>query len=406
MNMSKRNRVSLGLAGIVVELAVISLNTPSMAAITFRDLSPAGSRKSRASAVDATRECGYVELNPGVPHAALWSSSASSFVDLNPLGAAFSACCGLKENEQVGWAAVEADPGVLGSTQPHAALWKGTAESFVDLHPNWAEKYGNSAALSTTGSRQFGTVHFTVGTNVGTLWTGTAGSGMKIASVFSRGQEPWTPVNLCPTNWDSHFVSGVSELHEVGWVLRGSTTPPPPGETISRVIHAARWSGTVGSFVDLHPASASGASTAGSRAHAAADPYQVGEVGARAALWAGSAESFVDLHTVLPSDFVHSVANAVWTDGTLTKVVGYATDSTSAEHAILWEITDFTVSPCAGKLVVRWPDASKRYVLQRATSLSPQDWTHVVEPPSWSNGISTVTVTATAAGVYFRLERR
>jgi probable HAF family extracellular repeat protein len=53
-----------------------------------------------------------------------------------------------------------------------------------------------------------------------------------------------------------------------------------------------------------------------------------------ALVWSGSAQQFVDLHTFLPSTFAQSYAYGVDASG---NIVGYATDNSGVNHAILWQ---------------------------------------------------------------------
>ena len=81
----------------------------------------------------------------GDGHAVLFNAPLiSGFVDLNPPGAILSGARGVAGSQQVGFAAVGGD------ATWHAALWTGTAASFVDLG------LGRSVANATDGSAQVG----------------------------------------------------------------------------------------------------------------------------------------------------------------------------------------------------------------------------------------------------------
>jgi hypothetical protein len=99
------------------------------------DLNPMGFRYSWANAVSGNTQVGNGFTSTG-NHALLWSGTAASVVDLNPIGLGFSESVanGVSGNTQVG-------SGRIG-TKSHALLWSGTAASAVDLHPTGFELCG------------------------------------------------------------------------------------------------------------------------------------------------------------------------------------------------------------------------------------------------------------------------
>jgi probable HAF family extracellular repeat protein len=64
---------------------------------------------------------------------------------------------------------------------------------------------------------------------------------------------------------------------------------------------------------------------------------QVGIANNHAFLWNGSANSYVDLSVFLPAGFTSSSATGIDNYG---NVVGYATDSSGNNHAILWQVPE------------------------------------------------------------------
>ena len=81
----------------------------------------------------------------------------------------------------------------------HAALWSGTAASYINLHPSMAF---DSSALSTSGRHQVGWVMYAPGVTSAVFWSGTA------ESVFN-------PQSVLPSDYDysearSIFESGGS----------------------------------------------------------------------------------------------------------------------------------------------------------------------------------------------------
>jgi hypothetical protein len=65
------------------------------------------------------------------PHASLWRGTAESFINLHPPGADTSCVRGVDDDQQVG----EFEPSTDTGAAKHAALWQGSADSFVDLTP-------------------------------------------------------------------------------------------------------------------------------------------------------------------------------------------------------------------------------------------------------------------------------
>ncbi|MEZ6235585.1 MAG: GC-type dockerin domain-anchored protein [Phycisphaerales bacterium] len=127
----------------------------------------------------------------------------------------------------------------------------------------------------------------------------------------------WTVVNLQNPAWVQAQAQGVGGGQQVGWVQTGGTVAS---------IRASLWSGSAGSWVNLHPASA-----VYSFANAADGEQQVGEAffGApsHASLWTGTAASWVDLN---PAGVTDSAAFDVdaGTQVGRALVLGY--------HASLW----------------------------------------------------------------------
>lgn len=77
------------------------------------------------------------------PNAMLWSGTADSAVNLNPVGSGESTAYAVAGGQQVGYA----------YSFQHAMLWTGSAESAVDLHPAGFE---SSQARATNGVQQAG----------------------------------------------------------------------------------------------------------------------------------------------------------------------------------------------------------------------------------------------------------
>jgi hypothetical protein len=244
------------------------------------------------------QQVGYVSAQH--TGAAVWSDTASSWVDLHPSPSAATSSQAFATDgvRQVGVASFNA-------TYPdRASLWSGTADSWVNLQPATASQ---SWAYGIDGDQQVGEVDFGSVTHA-SLWTGSAAS--------------W--VDLTPAG-------------ATGGIARGVHAGVQVGQAYAPIWHASLWRGTAASWLDLNPPGASQ-----SVAWAVHDGQEVGQVyltggSIHAAFWNGTAASFVDLHQFLPSRFYLSYARGIWHDTVYTYVVGYATDQATAENqAIMW----------------------------------------------------------------------
>ncbi|MCA9279955.1 MAG: hypothetical protein H6815_12700 [Phycisphaeraceae bacterium] len=279
----------------------------SGSAASWIDLSPPGSSWSRAVAVSGGQQVGSATI--GNTRAGLWNGTAASWVDLHPTATtgtinAYSGAIATSGGQQVGFVAIRkaGAPGISGV--PHASLWSGSAESWVDLHPAGADA---SAAYGISGGQQAGLVALG-GVVRASLWSGTA--------------ESW--VDLNPTNSTWSRAEAISDGQQAGWVV------------VDDVTRASLWSGSAESWVDLNPES----STL-SRAYATNGEHQAGYVEVagvfRASLWSGTAASWIDLHAFLPVEFSSSQARGISNDGVTLSVVGFGFNSvTQREEALLW----------------------------------------------------------------------
>lgn len=255
----------------------------------------------------------------GFSRAALWSGSAASYVDLHPSAALWqSGVTGMRAGQQVGWT-IEF---VL-----HAALWNGTPGSWVDLNPPPTGGFDHtSEAYATDGVNQVGYVVGADSITGAALWSGSAAS--------------W--VNLHPAGMLASWAYGVGDGQQAG-VVRVLVD--------GGAIHAALWTGTAASWVDLHPAGAFN-----SRASAVAKGMQVGQFSTpsfqHAALWKGTAASLVDLHAFTPAGFITSEARGIWADSTGTYIIGSGySNLTGREEALLWS----GPPACAAPMVTTHP---------------------------------------------------
>jgi hypothetical protein len=119
------------------------------------DLNPIGALRSGAYAAQGATQGGYADWGDG-NHAALWFGTSQSAIDLHPNGlpaGAGSIVYGMANGVQAGNYSVPATPNTL----IRAAVWRGTRESWVDLHnPQWE----STLFWATTGSVHAGVVGF------------------------------------------------------------------------------------------------------------------------------------------------------------------------------------------------------------------------------------------------------
>jgi hypothetical protein len=321
-------------------LLVIAIAMPCYAQWSVTILHPSTADQSVGRGAASGIQVG--EFN-GTSHAALWTGSAGSLVDLHPtgVGAVSSIAYAAALTEQAG--------AVTFGFSSHASLWKGSAATWVDLNPIGIS---SSLARATDGGNEVGEIN--VGAAHAAYWSGSPGAYMDIhpgvadasgaydvqggeiagVAVISGGTHAayWTGIthmftDLHPAGASNSWALAVTATQQGGWAALGSG------------VHAALWSGSAASFVDLNPSA-----TVGSEIYGMDTGVQVGyeQVGSalHAALWHGTAASFVDLQSFMPSGYSNSQARAVWTDGAgAVQVVGYAdhaTDSGTRIEAILW----------------------------------------------------------------------
>ncbi|MEN6426746.1 MAG: PEP-CTERM sorting domain-containing protein [Phycisphaerales bacterium] len=116
--------------GVPFVTVFILMTVPAAADYTAVILAPGGFPFSNALGVSGGQQVGWAHCSGrGRPHAMLWSGTAESYVDLNPSGFLESSATGISGGQQVGGGVGTATGG-----EWHALLWSGTAESYVDLN--------------------------------------------------------------------------------------------------------------------------------------------------------------------------------------------------------------------------------------------------------------------------------
>lgn len=122
-----------------------------------------GAQWSDALGGDALGQAGAIGVS-GQPHAALWNGTAGSFVDLHPAGLVYSRCAAARGGVQGGWAS--------NGIAEHAGRWTGSASTWVDLHPSG---YGSSRLSAVDGTTSVGmALPFGSSNAHAALWSGAS----------------------------------------------------------------------------------------------------------------------------------------------------------------------------------------------------------------------------------------
>jgi hypothetical protein len=282
-------------------------------------LSPNPNLFSQASGIGSGQQVGDVD-----GFAALWNGTAASYVDLSPANSTSSYASATKNGVQVGSAYFT---GVVS----HAGLWTGSAASWVDLNGALDESFGtNTDGIQQVGWAKSGQNRFAC------LWTGSAAS-------F---------VNLTPAGASDAWAYGVGDGQQVGgarindvqsagywsgtaasWVSLGVTGSDH--SSFDGFSRAAMWNGTAASFVNLAPGSGYSSAYDVFEDHQVGSAYVDGKM--RASLWSGTAASWFDLSTFLPANYEDSNATGIWGDGTKLYISGFARNTvTNKDEAVMW----------------------------------------------------------------------
>ena len=284
--------------------------------VTPIDLNPSAYFFSQAFDTDGTRQVGRA-YQPAAPNpisgvAALWSGNATSFVPL----CAFPYCgnstaYAIAGDQQVGFTdnSTMCTPQCTPFPLLHAALWRGTPQSYVDLHPVGIG-CDRSFAFDTDGAQQVGYGTFP-GSNRpyrALLWSGT----------------PESLVDLSPGAYQVTFANGVRNGVQVGYgqnYVDGGYSLPD----------AVVWRGTAASAVSLGQGvleDTNGIRHVGTKG---VDNYL------HAFRWDGETGVGFDLHTLLPPGvYISSGAEQI---DALGNIIGWAQRSDSYYlEAILWRV--------------------------------------------------------------------
>lgn len=345
---------------VASDAAVITMAPPATIPATWQvvNLHPAGALHSAAYGVSATEEGGQVSVPDAMygqlSHPIVWSGSAASAIDRTLPGSAGGSIAATAGEVQVGWWWWPYQCQIGGQwytcyTQ-QACMWiSGVAINLQ--YSGW--EY--SSASDTDGVQV-----------VGTITTDDASGNVYSRAVLKPSLETYWQV-LHPAGVSNSGAAALDAGRQYGWIhtpypgpvqhaamWSGSATTfvdlHPPGTSRSAIAgagggqqvgtahtgdiaHAGLWSDSVASFVDLNPDGASS-----SQASDCAGGLQVGSAFGHAALWRGSADSYLDLHTALGAAYSGSTARGIHVSHAgVIRIVGSAYNTvTQRTEAILW----------------------------------------------------------------------
>ncbi len=278
---------------------------------TVKNLHPSWADGSYLNAIDGATQVGGTYLPfesfSTIDRPTMWHGSAESAVNVTPPGSAGGEILGIEGDECVGWWwwPYSCSSGSIQYTcySMEAAEWIGANAEHVNLQVSGWEF---SEVTSLTN-----------GVRGGYVWTDDVGP-----DTYTFNAGVWLPpnntfVNVQPAwTWRS-IIEAADGGHEYGWIFRNDVFPA----------HAAQWTGSAASCIDMNPAGESR-----SLLYGAGDGQQVGITGqataVRAGVWGGSAAAFRSLH---PANAASSAAFGC--DGGFQ--VGSVSTS-AATHAALW----------------------------------------------------------------------
>lgn len=262
----------------------------------WKDLTPPGQAYSRVLDVFRTYQVGYC-ASTYTHGASLWRGSAGSFVNLHPQGYLSSAAYAMEGQRVVGYATYSVyDP-------PRAAVWTSPSPAgLVNVHPaGWR----GSIIHDTDGVRHVGVLTGSQSIHAG-IWEGTT---------------PYV-IDLNPSWANDSFAAAMHDGLQVGFARLGGLE------------HAVRWSGSSLSAVDLHPPFAQSSSALGVFKRVVVGYYALAHQNDRYAAVLEGPNGFVDLHQYLPAGYVNSSANGIADNG---YILGEATLANGSVHGVIWK---------------------------------------------------------------------
>lgn len=207
------------------------------------DLNPVGSSTSEAKGVAGGQQVGYAFVPS---QAMLWTGTAASAVNLNPAGYSSSEANATNGTQQVGFGILDAS-GLGGSA--HAMVWSGTAASAVDLHQFLPLGYSSSTATGIDPAGNIvGTATTAAGMTRAIMWVPNAPAEVYAQSVtlsqsaISAGAGTQATVTL-----NQVAPVGGATVNLGAYILQAGQTPDPFSVTIPTNINIPEGQ-TTGSF--------------------------------------------------------------------------------------------------------------------------------------------------------------
>ncbi|QEG35715.1 PEP-CTERM sorting domain-containing protein [Bythopirellula goksoeyrii] len=338
---------------------------------TFTSLHTSGMTSSWAKSIDAGIQVGSAAGSTlglggvvpgggpgsGMEDAVQWSSSAASWVNLDP-GPASSRALATNKGLTVGYRDTV-------SSQRSAYAWGGTGSNYlpaiIDIRTDNSEArgvYGNTIG-GYYNSRVTGRVdHAAVWNWLGSTTPATLQDVHPVGAYSSEINDVGSALWAVGSAQFPNAVTGFNERHAVVWHGKGIgwTDIHPAGARGSVALGSdafdsvgyvrfltspdrpALWHLTSSSWTDLTPTGGIGGWAIDAEAG-----WQVGfaylssSPTAHAALWNGTSTSFFDLSTLLPPNYVSSVAEGVDVTPTGICIVGEALNSNTGQlEAVMW----------------------------------------------------------------------
>lgn len=312
---------------------------------TVSVIHPAGALSSIANSVDETTIGGsgtYSHATYGsLAYPLLWPKNGGPPTDMTPPGSVGGAIKDVAPGTQVGWYWWPYQTPQGTGYHMHACVWHDTVASLKDIQTVGSLEYGQ--AWATDGTVHVGGVFGDYPVQgAGVYWKQENKSPAKFGNVGVYGifgGEQFGASSNHAAKW-SGSADSLVDMHPspaTKSLIRDANLGLQVGEAEIGAYHAAAWGGSAEAFVDLNPPGSTS-----SRLYATQGGMQVGYalIGgtSRASLWAGRASSHVDLHALLPPEYSSSRANGVHVDafGTVI-VVGVGYDSLQQRNeALMW----------------------------------------------------------------------
>ncbi len=259
--------------------AVVSVRLPPDISThwVFTSLHPSVAESSAANAVNGGLQVGRAVFDTpdynNIDHPWVWNGTVASGRNLTPPGSQGGSVLDVGGDMLVGW-------------------WWEPLTCYVNSRPTTCY-YQRAARWDVAGNfydtSYSGFEYTTMSATDGVSAVGSGSTDDAVGNVYTRAviwpaPDFWYARSIHPTGYRNSSAAAVDGEDQYG------TASLP-----FAVIHAAKWSGNAGTFVDMHPAGA-----ANSAVVDASDGQQVGVLNrwtdAHAVLWSGTPESLVDLH--------------------------------------------------------------------------------------------------------------